>query len=86
MFARIKTFCSYIKSNWETWAAVAVTALLSGFEMFSDYLPLIAGALGGWQFVVVTGVVSFAVAGLRTRKRRAACKKKHGDAADCDGE
>ncbi|RGE46661.1 hypothetical protein DZC30_02475 [Comamonas testosteroni] len=85
MFARIKTFCSYIKSNWETWAALAVTVLLGGFEGFSDYLPLIAGTLSGWQLVALTGFVSFALAWLRARKRRAACKRKHGN-ADCDEE
>ncbi|WP_312587218.1 hypothetical protein [Comamonas terrigena] len=80
MFARIKTFCSYIKSNWETWTAVAVTVLLSGFEMFSDYIPLVAGALGGWQLVVVTSVVSFAIAYLRAKQRKEIARKRRAKA------
>ncbi len=57
-------------ANWEAWAATAVTVGLAGLELLSDYLPLIAGALGGWQLVAVTSVISFGLAALRTRQKR----------------
>lgn len=65
---------SYFQAHWEAWCAAALTAALAGFELFSDYLPLIAGALGGWPLVLVVSVVSFAVATLRTKKKAAARK------------
>lgn len=72
--ARAKAAGAYIRSNWEAWCAAALTAALAGFELFSDYLPLIAGALGGWPLVLVVSVVSFAVATLRTKKKAEARK------------
>lgn len=67
---------AHVKAHWETWAAAALTVALAGFELFADYLPLLAGAVGGWQLVVLTSVVSFAIAALRTKKRGKRASKK----------
>lgn len=67
---------AHIRASWETWLATAVTVALAGFELLSDYLPLIAGAIGGWQLVAVTSVISFALAALRTRQKRSKRKSK----------
>lgn len=75
-FELLRRGVAHLKSHWKPWAAAAITVALAGLELFADYLPLLAGALGGWQLVVLTSVVSFAIAALRTKKRGKRATKK----------
>lgn len=73
---------AHVKAHWETWLATGVTVALTGLELLSDYLPLIAGAVGGWQLVALTSAISFGLAALRTKQKRA--KRKPKTKADSD--
>lgn len=75
---------AHLKSHWKPWTAAAFTVALAGFELFADYLPLLAGAVGGWQLVVLTSVVSFAIAALRTKKRGKRASKRGATDAGSD--
>ncbi len=72
----LKDFKNYVAQHWETWAAAFVSVAVAGLESFSDYLPLIAGTLGGWPLVLVVSVTSFALATFKAQKRKACEKSK----------
>lgn len=67
----LKDLKNYVAQHWETWAAAFVSVAVAGLESFSDYLPLIAGTLGGWPLVLVVSVTSFALATFKAKKRKA---------------
>ena len=66
---RLKALYQHIKTHWEAWTATALTTALAALEMFSDYLPLIAGAVGGWPLVLIVSVLSFGLAHLRQKAK-----------------
>lgn len=63
-----------LQKNWPVWAAGAASVALAALELFADYLPLLAGSLGGWPLVLVTFMLSAGLGYLRTKKRKARAK------------